>query len=83
MTGKAFSLHCDKKIKIDYLLVSNHAISDFDQILTHFEFHKLIITNLNSYEYTSDLYNYCCANGLNVYSIPHHGALVEDLGGYK
>ncbi|MDN5212174.1 ComEC/Rec2 family competence protein [Fulvivirgaceae bacterium BMA12] len=78
-----FSLHHDSRIKIDYLIVNNQAIGDFDQILMHFEFDKLIVTNLNTYQYATDLSDYCRANGIHVYSIPHHGALVEELKGDK
>ncbi len=78
-----FSLHQDRKIKIDYLIINNRSIGNFDQILTHFEFNKLIITNLNTYRYAADLSDYCRVNGIDFHSIPHRGALVQELKGYK
>ena len=81
LLDKKMSFYQDqhKKIKINYLLISNQAVQDFSQITRHFEFDKIIITNLNSFKYASNLYDYCLRNHLKVHSIVHDGALVLNL----
>ena len=68
-----------KKIKVNYLLVNNQAIREFDQITANFTFDRLIITNLNTFRYASDLYNYCVGHQISVYSVAHSGALIRHL----
>ena len=69
------------RIKVNYLLINNQAVRDFSKVKKHFEFDKVIITNLNPFRYASDLRDQCLRNQINVHSIPHDGALIENLGG--
>lgn len=69
----------NKKVKINYLLINNNAVEDFEQLRTHFEFDKVIITNLNSFKYASKLYNYCLQHQVETYSVMHNGALIEEV----
>ena len=82
LLNKTMSFYQDslKKINIDYLVINNQAIRDFDQIAKNFEFKRLIITNLNPSGYASELYNYCLQNQISVHSVVRNGALVENIG---
>lgn len=68
-----------KKVKVNYLLINNQAVRDFDQIAANFSFDRLIITNLNTFKYASELYDYCVRHQISVYSVAHSGALIEHV----
>ena len=79
----SFDLTSETIISIDYLVVNNQAIRDFNQIKSNFRFKRLIISNLNSFGYASALYDYCIKNEINVYSVIRDGALVENISRKK
>lgn len=60
--------------RVDYLIVSDNAVRNINQISEKFDFHHLIIDGSNSYYIADKLLKQAAEKRLNVHSVLHQGA---------
>ncbi len=67
------------KILINYLVINNQAIKNFDEINRHFKFDQLIVSNLNGFKYTTLLTTFSVDYDWQIHNISTDGALIINL----
>ncbi len=72
-----------KKLKVDYILLSENTAVSIQTLLRLFDFKKIIIDASNSTYKISEWKNDCLSAGINCFVVPEQGAFVKDFSGFK
>ncbi len=74
-----FSPNDKTKIKINFLLINNQSITNFEDLDSHYKFDQLIISNLNGSKYAALLAKFSFEKDWVVHNVNRQGAFMMDL----
>jgi competence protein ComEC len=75
ITHKNFSV--PEKIKVDYLIISNNAVTDLERFTDHVKAKEIILDSSNTYYIVNKLLKSPQASRLKIHSVLHQGALTK------
>jgi len=73
------SYESHSRLKVDYLLISDNSVSDFDHMIKLFDPGLVVLDSSNDYFYSIEATDELVNDGLRVYSTRTSGGLVIDL----
>jgi hypothetical protein len=77
ITDKNFSLA--ENLSVDYLVISNNALRNLDEVIRMIDAHHIIIDSSNSMYVANDLIKGANEFNHRVHSVLHEGAFITEL----